>query len=338
MILTNIFEASRNWFPATLVALAAALRPASALADEPAPPQRGLAEQLFEEGRALTAQGKARQACPKFQAAARYTQSPGVRLNLARCWATIGKTASAWAMYAEALTAAERVGDEAATNAAREGRDEIVVRLSYLVVSVPEHARLQGLSVSRDDEPVPTAAWGTPVPVDPGRHRVSATAPGRNAWSLTVDVAAANDKRMVTIPELSPARTAASPRGSSPRREEDGGSIGPQRTLALVSAGAGLVGVGVGTYFGIRMIAKRHDYEASTGSDGQCLDAQCESDSHDAFRAGTISTIGWVAGGALLATGAALWFTAPSKREMGRAALHPLVAPRGAGLAYSGTF
>jgi hypothetical protein len=80
-----------------------------------------------------------------------------------------------------------------------------------------------------------------------------------------------------------------------------------------VSAGLAVVGAGVGTIFGVQMLSKKSDAQSHADSaTGRCLDVQCQTSSHDAVTAGNIATVGWVAAGALAATGVALWLTAPS--------------------------
>jgi hypothetical protein len=73
--------------------------------------------------------------------------------------------------------------------------------------------------------------------------------------------------------------------------------------------GVGVVGLGVGTVFGLKT--------SSTWSDAKahCTGLECDRTgvqlATDAKNAGTVSTIAFVAGGVLLAGGAVLFFTAP---------------------------
>ncbi|HEY6460533.1 MAG TPA: hypothetical protein VIY73_10300, partial [Polyangiaceae bacterium] len=105
---------------AATATLSSSLVASTALADD-----RATAQRLFEEGQKLFKDGQTADACAKFEGAAVLVNSPGVRLNLARCYEKLGRTASAWTKYDEAQVAAERVGDRAAAAAARQGRAAI---------------------------------------------------------------------------------------------------------------------------------------------------------------------------------------------------------------------
>src|SRR5215475_1216387 len=69
------------------------------------------AEQLFEQGRELAQQNRWPEACARFEDSLRYEQALGTQLNLARCYEHIGKPASAWQLYRDAVEAARQAGD-----------------------------------------------------------------------------------------------------------------------------------------------------------------------------------------------------------------------------------
>jgi hypothetical protein len=262
------------------------------------------------------AAGKIAEACPKFAAAADLTSTAGVRLNLADCYEQLGRTASAWAKAQDALTAAERAGDAAAAQFARERVAALEPKLSYVFVTVAKEAAVTGLEVRRDGEKLPTAAWGVPMPVDPGEHEVSATAPGRKRWSEKKEVTGAGTKVSFAVPELHEDSSAAAaitpapaPEGSS-RPAETPSLWSTQRTLALVAGGVGVAGAVVGTVFGLQAMSKKDEADAACPS-VRCSDANAVQASQDALTAGTVSTIGFVVAGVGLAGGAVLWLTAP---------------------------
>jgi tetratricopeptide (TPR) repeat protein len=147
---------------------------------EPVPARDNPAAQaLFDEARGLLKAGEVEAACNKFEASQRMNPSPGTLLNLASCHETLGRLATAWSEYREALALAraDRRADRMAYAQAR-----IVAlepRLPRLAVELsPEAEAIAGLEVSRNGLVLDPAAFGVPLPVDPGRHVVEARAPG----------------------------------------------------------------------------------------------------------------------------------------------------------------
>ncbi len=324
----------------SLVVLAASMVARVANADDPA-----IAQQAFEEGRVLMAAGRVAEACPKFAAAAQLSQTAGVRLNLAECYAKLGKTASAWAKAKDALSIAERAGDSVAASLARAQMSALQPKLSYLTIVVAREGAPQGLELALDGEPVPAPLWGTALPVDTGEHDIAARAPGRQPASTKATVAAQGDRVTVSLPALlaapetppvpAPGAGLAAP---PPGADVSGGSSRTTvRVVALVSGGLGLVGLGLGAAFGLDANAKKSDYQQREAG-GRC-DAECVSLSKDAVGEATASTIAFVAGGALVAAGAVLWLTAPSGGVEARGvAIVPMAGPRGMGAGVSGSF
>jgi hypothetical protein len=85
------------------------------------------------------------------------------------------------------------------------------------------------------------------------------------------------------------------------------------RAAAYVAGGLGVVALGVGVVSGVRAL------HASSGADGHCdgdvCDAVGASARRDEVSAANVATGGFVAGGALLATAAALRVLSPSESE-----------------------
>jgi hypothetical protein len=305
---------------------------------------RATAQELFDEGKGLLTAGKVEEACVKFAGAAELSQTPGVRLKLAQCYQQLGRTASAWTRFDEALTVAERTGDTVAAARARSGLATLKPQLSYLTVSVP--TAVAGLTVTRDGTELPQAAWGAAVPVDPGAHKIQATAPGRVAWSTDVTVAGQGRRANVSVPALveegaTPLVVAAP--AIAPIHEEPAsgsglfsGPGGTQRTIAVASAGAGVAGLVLGSVFGAKMLSDQHAYEHDQSpTTGKCLNLECQTDSQSAVSAATVATVSFVAGGVLAATGVLLWFTSPKGPK---AEVVPVPVAHGAVLSAQGSF
>jgi tetratricopeptide (TPR) repeat protein len=111
-------------------------------------------------------------------------------------------------------------------------------------------------------------------------------------------------------------------------------------TSAIITGSIGLVGIGLGVGFGL---AAQSDLDES---DRYCDGNQCTSQigveaAKDASREANIATIGFAAGGTLLALGAVLWFVSGGSEHPELApelAWTPRVGPNELSLAFSGSF
>ena len=193
-------------------------------------------------------------------------------------------------------------------------------RLSRLsIVVAPEHD-LPGLTIQRDGASVQRALWGSPVPVDPGQHAITAGAPGRRVWSTTVEISGSAPFGTVVevrAPLLEmdrqavPAIPAAELRASVP---PPAGAVPPsnrQRVLAIAAGAAGVIALGAGTFFVIRAVDEWRD------AVGMCAAPpdQCTPGSTKlGGQAGTsadVATGAFIGAAALLGGGLVLWLTAP---------------------------
>ncbi|MBV9948073.1 MAG: hypothetical protein JOZ69_14555 [Myxococcales bacterium] len=246
---------------------------------------KAAAQVLFEEGRMLVANNQFAAACPKFAESQRLDPGIGTELWLADCYENNGQTASAWVTFKEAAAAAALVHDQ------REGiaRSRVAAlegRVPRLMIVVPPSLAETGLEIRRDGVPISHAAWGLDLPVDPGVHTVSASAPGRTPWSTTVLVAAATPLQ-VTIPaalEAAPRPPEQAEPRSRPDSAASAGSaeVAPtppqgqgraERPIGVALAAAGVAGLATGTYFSFDAKAT---YDASN-RDGHCnASNQCD--------------------------------------------------------------
>lgn len=313
---------------AVLVAAVGALMAAApAQAQTPAPAGSNVAaEALFEDARTLVAAGNYAEACPKFAESERLGPSVSTLLNLANCWEKVGRTATAWATYREAASAANAAGRKDYLATALKHADGLAPKLARLTVTVSQPA--PGLQVKRDGVVVESAEWGTGIPVDTGSHSIEASAPGRKSWQVALDVAQDGAQAAVTVPALEetpvepaapsaplPAAAApvtAPPTPQAPDETNAPGGGGTQRAIGGVVAGLGVVGLGIGTAFAILAKGKYNDSKAN----GQCptdpnvCDAAGVSERNDARTDGNIATVAFSAGAAALVAGGVIWLTA----------------------------
>jgi hypothetical protein len=322
--------------------LALLLVPSVARAADPPKSAReqAAARGLFYEARTLMQQNKFAEACPKLEESLRLDPGLGTQFNLADCNEHIGQITTAWAGFLDVAAHAKAAHQADREKVARKRAAALEPRLPKLVVEVT--GAPQGLEVKRDGVVVGSAAWGTAIAVDPGTHKISASAPGKQTWETTVTSIEAKTARVTVPRELPPApgavpvavvpaaptvppsasiatttTTTAAADGRTgeesfpPPVVEHGGST--QRTVGWIVTGVGAVGLGLGAGFGLSSIGKRD--ESRQHCVGDSCDAVGVGLRDDAIRNGNIATIATIAGGAALAGGLILVFTAPKSTE-----------------------
>jgi hypothetical protein len=106
----------------------------------------------------------------------------------------------------------------------------------------------------------------------------------------------------------------------------------------------GVVGLGVGGVTGLMAIGANNDAKKLCPTSGPCADRTGVDDNDKAKTLGTVSTIGFVAGGVLLAGGVVLVLTAPSSQEKKTARafsdvrVAPALGPGYSGMSLGGSF
>jgi hypothetical protein len=328
----------RRFFLAAALPVILASSPASA--GDPA-----AAQGLFNDARKLIAEERWAEACPKLEESQRLDPGIGTLFNLANCHEHIGRSATAWAEFLEVASTAKSRAQTAREKAARDRAGAIEPNLTRLTISVK--ADTPDLAVSRDGESVGRAQWGVAVPVDPGPHKLVATAPGKHRWEGSVRIAPDAKSTELVVPALAdeavPAPVAivpvsppiAAPESPPPIHEAAGRT---QRTVAIAVAGAGVVAVAVGAGFGLSAKGKHDDAQTHCDATNHC-DAAGVALRNDAIHAGTISTVAFGVGAAALVTGAVLFFIAPhEKAQSARIQASPLVGQNTSGLIVGGAW
>jgi hypothetical protein len=315
------------------------LTPLTSHANDPA-----LAEALFQEAKQLATAGKFAEACPKFEASYRADKTLGTLLNLADCHEQIGKVATAWAEWNEAIELAKRTGDDRVPYAT-DRRDKLTARLPKLEVRVK--SPVAGLAVFRGDTRIPVGAYNTPIPVDPGKHEITVQ---RDDAVLDRRSVETSEGQSATVELDLAAIDAAHPAPKTPPGGTGGGSgtdpgadrpmeTSSQKTIGFIIAGVGVVGLATAGVLELVAISNKNQADEPD----QCVNKYCSPQGLDsADRAKNFAEIGqWVAVGGLVVTavGVTLILTAPSPQPAKRAGVEvaPWVAPTGGGLSLSGT-
>lgn len=317
---------------------------------------KAAAEALFENGVQLMKAGRFAEACPKLETSQRVDPGVGTLLYLAECYEKLGRTASAWATFreAESVGRAQNQADRARTAQSR--AQKLEPELAYLTVNLAPDAKVDGLVVRRGTTVVLPDLYGVAAPVDPGVVELEASAPGYRRYSAQVKVAA-RGKEVATIPKLeaepgadvpppvavAPGATAAAQPNpaetpAEPQRKEAPPESKPDHTLAYIVGGVGIVGIGVGSYFGLRAFSKNKDAEEFCDAKNVCNNQQGIDLTEQAKDAALISNIGFAVGGAALATGLVLFFVAPGGDETNAVRVSPSIARNGGGVSIGGSF
>jgi hypothetical protein len=325
----------------TLIAVAAAIvlfREGEARAQSAQ--DKAAAQVLFDEGRGLMQEKQYALACPKFFESNHLDAGLGTVLWLADCYEKNGQSASAWGEFREAADIASRDHDPR-EKIARDRADRLAPTLSKMTIVVGHVST--GMTVKRDVEEVGRSQWGLAVPVDPGPHKMTVTAPHKKPWLKTVfvpagvniDVALPTLTEMAELPpseEPDPSSTGGTPGVRSGEPPAAGGG-GTQRAFGGVFIGVGVAGLAAG---GVLAILAR-----VTLDDGSSACKLCGSEQSQDFVQGHNETIGsiasFVGGGTLALTGLIVILTAPSGPPK-NVSLLPWAVPRGGGVGLGGTF
>lgn len=204
--------------------LAALLAFASALAAAPVNAEdSSVAEQVFKEGRALMVAGRFAEACPKLEESQRLEPKGGTQLNVAACHERLGKIATAWVEFHDAVAAARTEGHPERERLAQQRLDALEPRLPWLTVTIAPGAGGRDLTVQIDGATILPIALGKDMPVDPGEHRVTATVAGEVVWETTLLFKEAT-RQSILVP-APVARAQAAPILEAPPEAPDAGEL-----------------------------------------------------------------------------------------------------------------
>jgi hypothetical protein len=290
------------------------------------------AEIAFREGRTAMAAGDLGKACARFADSQRLGPAAGTQLNLAECLDKRGLTASAASTYEDAAKSAAQRGRADWEKLARE-RSEVLKKLAPRVTFRVATTELDGLSLLGDGTAVQPNAT---ILINPGTHKVEAAARGRKPWTTTFDVKN-GDALKIDVPRLLSDRGVASPPEQPPAPAASGGGL---RTLGLVLGGVGIAGIATGAVTGLLAFSAHDDamMKCAHYPDRCPTDGTGTSANERARTMATISTIGFIAGGALLAGGTILFFAAPPRGTSGLRVSPSIGLAGSAAIAVDGAF
>jgi hypothetical protein len=213
---------------------------------------------------------------------------------------------------------------------------------------------LSAVTVTLDGAPFATRLDGRALPLDPGDHALHFEAPGCVPVDKTIVAREGEKERRVSVvlgavPPVaaaiapSPAPTAPGPPGPVLEPTPPVSTWSSRKTLALVSAGVGVAGVGAGAVFGLMASSAWSTQQADCKSTASCTNRAGAASAHSQMEtAGAVSSVAFAVGAVGLVGGIVLWLTAPSgataSASRAKWRFDPMMGPQAGGLMMSGGF
>ena len=303
------------------VVLVAALVGRDARADTKGEPSSDAAkaDELFKAAKDELKHGLAADACAHFAESKRLAPGVGVTLYLGDCYQRVGRTASAWAAFRDAETLAREHKDKRA-DLARHRADVLEPKLNHLTIQVTGPAPAIPLDVTLDGHPVGHESWGTALPIDPGEHVVTAQA---GSWSRTfgasIDARTLQTTLAIDLPQPEshsapppPRAVAQGPKAAAPSPTVAQGEAPPVDTgapapvaedssstrtwLTLGLGTVGVVGLGIGTVYGIMATSHRNQSNSGPCDASDYCSTSGLALRQQALSEATVSTVAFIVG------------------------------------------
>lgn len=299
---------------------------------------RSAARSLGYEGINDFQAGKFATASDKLDRAYRALQVPSLGLWSARALEKSGKLVAAAERYLEVQRLDATGGDVAVQQKAQaDAQTEYAAlepRIPSIVIRI-EGAKEDAVSVSVNGVAVPSSILGVKRLVDPGEVKVEATFEGQ---TLNESRTLREGESTTVVLEFSASGAAAPSKQPEPgvataSVTADEPASGSARTLGFVALGLGGAGIVVGAVTGGLAMSGKSSLKGC--EDTRCPPSQqSDVDSYNRFR--TISTIGFIGGAVLAATGVVLVLSSPKRTDASvagtRVALSPWLGGGVAGL------
>ncbi|HEY5923722.1 MAG TPA: tetratricopeptide repeat protein [Kofleriaceae bacterium] len=170
-----------------------------------AQPASAQAEVLFRQGKQHMAAKKFAEACDAFDASQKLAPSVNTLINYADCREQNGQLATAWGLFVDVSNQTRGASDStsnALNKVASQRAAKLEPKLSKLTITIAPDAKVDGLQITRNREPLDASTWGRTLPIDGGTYAIVAKAPGREEFTTSITVAASGDTKTVTIPKL----------------------------------------------------------------------------------------------------------------------------------------
>jgi tetratricopeptide (TPR) repeat protein len=283
------------------------------------------AELLFREARQLLRENDYSPACEKLEQSQRLDPAAGTLILLAYCHEKMGRFASAHREYTEAAELADRSNNSEKSEAARRFAEKARGKQHVLVVVLENPGK--NVEVRVDEEALRHTGKQAEIALDPGAHTVFVREAG-NDWQKGIRIPTTPGRTIVNVPKLeSGARV--EPTSSS--------SWWSDNALGLTALGAGAIGIGVGSFFGLRAFSKNDESKEHCEPDEQHCREEGRDLRDEARTSATISNVGFAVGVIGLATGTVMILSNGSSTPA-RTGFGVNVGPRSAAGVFGGRF
>jgi hypothetical protein len=295
----------------------------------------GDAERLFREGVALRDEGNLAAACPKFADSFALDPAPGTLVNLGDCEVRIGKMLAAIEHYKLAVSGFPK-GDKR-RDLVTQKVTATEARLAHLTIrvtpSVPD-----GAKITRDGVPFDRRLAGDTITLDPAKVTIVVSAEGHDDAVVEVEMGEGQTKDVYVDvgPKAKPRPVSPPPKATTVAPPQEA-SRPPLRTAGYIVGGIGVVGLGVGAVTGIMALSKAGTVRDHCDTTTYGCDSEGVSAAHDGNTLAPISTVGFIAGGALVAGGVVMILVSGKKKEAS-VSLAPDFSRAGGGATLIGRF
>jgi hypothetical protein len=275
---------------------------AEAHAKDPSAAEAQLARDMVREASADVKAGKCEDAVPTLEQAIAIQETAEALMYLGDCQVAQGALGTALGTYRRAYDLAEAQKDPLLDVILKKGK-AVQKRVPMLTIGMPPGAT--GITVMLDGKELGEEQLAAPIPVDPGKHTVTAKAEGKQPFRAEVE--AAEKARLEVEVKLG---DAAAGKGPGPRSRGV-----PLGTWIAAGAAVALAGGGVGAFVAAGAQAER-------GREACLSTPRCDQGRIDAVHRLDGAALGlWI--GAGVAAGAAVgwWALAPRGDASGQARL-----------------
>lgn len=283
------------------------------------------ASELAAQGKQAYDAGNWKQAVDFYQRAESLEHSPEHLLYWARAAEKLGKLVQARENYQAVLDdmgeddAAEQMKEEAKT-----ALESLEPRLPWVTIVVKGADIDTEVQVTVDGQPLMPGTLSVKQPIDPGTHEFRTRSGDLEGKPVTATFAEGQqqeialelpvERKAEPLVRREPAQPPPKPeRAPEPWFEDeapppDEGSPG-LRIAGYATLGLGVVGLGVGTVFGLQTASKNDEIRRACGDVNNCpleVESEVEKLHDEANGLGTVATVGFIVGGVGVATGATL--------------------------------